>query len=94
MKHSGSTERILANIDNTRASREFEINFNMSDLKNSKEFQKRFKVNQTIGMGGQAYVKEAQDLETGEAVAIKIFKQRKMTLFALDSAYFEYSVVK
>jgi len=95
MKRAGSaTARSLTEGNTSGASREYHINFNMSQLKSSGEFQKRFQVKQTIGLGGQAYVKEALDCETGESVAIKIFKKRKMTLFALESAYYEYQVVK
>ena len=74
--------------------REYRINFKMSELKSCTAFKERFRVNKTIGLGGQAYVKEAFDLEKNEPVAIKIFKKRRMSLFALDAAHLEYSVVK
>ena len=54
----------------------------------------RFEIIKTIGKGGQAQVKEAFDLKSGENVALKIFKKKHMSLFALNSAMQEYSMMK
>lgn len=48
----------------------------------------------TIGAGGQACVKEAIDNEMQEAVALKIYKKRKMSLLKLNGAYNEYQLMK
>ena len=54
----------------------------------------RFKVLNTIGLGGQAYVKEAIDLVSSEPVALKIFNKQHMSLFALNAAHREYKIMK
>ena len=46
-----------------------------SEYPSRDEFTKRYQVNGTIGYGGQACVKEAIDMRTKEAVALKIFKK-------------------
>lgn len=53
----------------------------------------RYRVLSTLGKGGQAIVREAIDNETGESVALKIFKKCDMNFFGLNAAQFEYSVM-
>lgn len=47
-----------------------------------------------IGRGGQAYVKEAIDLQSHQHVAIKIYKKSKMTLDDLNAAHAENQITK
>ena len=63
-----------------------------SDFANMKTFKQRFNVLSEIGRGGQAYVKEAVDLESNEHVALKIYKKSKMSLTDLNQAYFENDI--
>ena len=60
--------------------KEFKINFVTSDFRSLKTFKERFEVLSEIGRGGQAYVKEAIDLENDQHVALKIYKKSKMSL--------------
>ena len=72
---------------------EFSIKFKVSDYKSCDDLMGRYRVLSTIGEGGQAIVKEGVDEETGESVALKIFKKRNMNFFGLNAAHFEYSVM-
>lgn len=45
-----------------------------------------------IGSGGQAYVKEAIDMDTNEHVAIKIYKKSQMNFKDLNKAYLENEI--
>lgn len=73
---------------------EFKISFLQSEYETIDEFNERYQIIRTIGMGGQAHVHEAVDQQTGTNVAIKIFKKRKMTLTGLMQAHQEYSMMK
>lgn len=48
----------------------------------------------TIGVGGQAQVQQATDRMTGDKVAVKIFRKRKMNFVDLVSAYREHDLMK
>ena len=53
MKRAGSAiARSLAEEDASGVSRDYHINFNQSEIKSCQEFKKRFKVKETIGLGG------------------------------------------
>ena len=73
---------------------EYTLRYLYSNYKTSSEFKERYKINQTIGEGGQALVKEGVDLLTDKEVAMKIFKKRRLNLFGLSSAYLESSLTK
>ena len=73
---------------------EYQINFVESEYPSRNEFTKRYQVISTIGFGGQARVKEAFDVITKETVALKIFKKNSMSLFALNAANYEHSIMK
>lgn len=73
---------------------DFSIDYRLSEIPSSKELKNRFKILSTIGLGGQAYVKEAIDLESKDRLALKIFNKKKMSFFALNAAHMEYSIIK
>lgn len=53
----------------------------------------KFEIKDSIGKGGQARVKDAIDVTSGEQVALKIFRKKTMNLFALSSAHMEHSIM-
>ena len=65
-----------------------------SDYVSLKTFKQRFHVLSEIGRGGQAYVKEAVDLQNNQHVALKIYKKSKMTLTNLNQAHFENDITR
>lgn len=62
---------------------EFTVKYVQSEFSSKSTFRQKFKAQKDIGLGGQAKIKQAIDLETREAVALKIFKKSKMTFIAL-----------
>ena len=74
--------------------KEFRIEYMQSDYVSLKTFKQRFHVLSEIGRGGQAYVKEAVDLQNNQHVALKIYKKSKMTLTNLNQAHFENDITR
>lgn len=89
-----STKAVCDDPVGEKSSEEFKLSFMESNFKSSDDFKSSFRIKQTIGVGGQAHVKEALDTKSKEKVALKIFKKRKLNFFGLNSAHFEYSIVK
>lgn len=73
---------------------DFEIKFTNSEFESFLDFKDRFKISRTLGNGGQAEVHQAHDTVTGNEVAIKVFKKRKMDIVDLHAAYLEHSVMQ
>ena len=72
---------------------EFTLTYTDSKFKSKADFIKRYEIKNTIGEGGQAYVKQAFDSVELEYVALKIFKKEQMNLFAVNAANLEYNIM-
>ena len=66
----------------------------MEDLNKFRNIKETYKIGETIGKGGFAFVRRAKNRTTGQHVAIKIYQKQKMSEGEKESMEVEMEVLK
>ena len=66
----------------------------MEDLNKFRNIKETYKIGETIGKGGFAFVRRAKNRTTGQPVAIKIYQKQKMSEGEKESMEVEMEVLK